>query len=1463
MAPHSFSYESSALTRLSYAGFFNLRRPYAFIKLFQNRISNRMHIFTMHINMDLWIFMMQKFLLIAVAALLIFSIIYLPEPVDARESRLIESVGHERYIVMLKDEPVHMPVSDMPLGIMSISQRAEADIDSHPIEGELKSINAKVMSLSAHEAELLQNHPGVKSIVKDRIMYNHLQDTIPLIGADETWALTVNGNHINGSGQAVCIIDTGIYFNHSAFGYCDIRTFGIDGVIEELAEPIAPPGYSPDHYDNNWTITREGYDGIAVFFDWMRLYPEIQSIQLFDGDDDIVQVLKDFDDQFWSITVPGDTIKVRFVATDIYEGEGFAITKILNGTIEEIIDYSACNKIIDGIDLVNNDRYPIDYEGHGTHVAGIIGADGDIKGVAPGSGLLIVKALNSYGSGYASDILAGMEWCVNKSYVHNVSVISMSLGSLELYANYCDSTSPDFSAAVRNAVARNISVVIATGNNNDSTAISSPACVFNATRVTSTTKSDAVSSFSNRNAMVMLAAPGTGINSTYINNAYFSESGTSMAAPHVSGAIALLRQYYDSQSTKKTPLQLETLLNNTGVKVFDSSSGRNYSRIDVASAFEHLGIGVFSLSIFEPQDITYTTSNIPLQFAYATGGAILNSCEYSLNGIEYFDIIECGNTTIGNVSDGQHDMHVKLTLSMGDNTTMLEDSVIFTVDTAAPLMVMDSIPANNSAIAYNQTFSINVYDETSSLDLFMYSINGGDWIIANDNAPFSPFSDINTTQNVTISFFANDTVSNNATSTYNYIVDFTAPQIQDIQFMVVNDSIEDAVLLNISFSLHDSVGAGYRSVSMHHNNDVVIIIFENINGSSHNVSFLHNATVGINNFSFYAMDSAYNYNTVSVETSFSGRINITDKAIGISHDTGAEASFFDTNGNTLGGVLNTSEYYNIGMNITKQGVVITAHNITPESVRWYKSLGSIDINNENAKGIIESYAGHNSALVSVEGFANAFPNESYEHVSVTFAGAAGGKSVAYYYPDSNNMTSIISLSICNGQIPCFFIEDNDIVVRVRGFSIVAVADDLIAPSVQIISPLHVSERAFEPLIRMSIDVVEEEDAIMEFNGVNESAIQITHHNATHSYALFSHREELHNTSHSIRFYVYDSAGNINDSVTLDFIINDTIPPQIVSMSPSNNTVFTSMHLVLSVAFDEPVTAFINDSGTIIECASNHNSVTCTVPYSSNANKTLYLNSVDLANNTMQDKIMFARNYAAPSPSSSSGGGGGGGGGSSSSPPQVQIATYVFHSEVMDYINEKRFIFRNMSAYSWSEKLTIDDNYTFSLAIQSYVDAPNITMVYAHSQRDTLRTGYKILAGPFTLSSNQSDGIMHARIEIILAGIFEGNIIEAYHFDTGTIIEPEIIHAEDYTIISFQTDNLGTYGVYEDTLLQPVGFQSPMDISGSSVFAGVPVEKDMDDADYSFLWAVFAILLLFGITGIVLYKARIISLSDKS
>jgi len=197
-------------------------------------------------------------------------------------------------------------------------------------------------------------------------------------------------------------------------------------------------------------------------------------------------------------------------------------------------------QIIGGRNFTDDDRSNpdifIDYNGHGTHVAGTIAAqqnDIGVVGVAPEASLLIVKVLNRKGSGQYDWIINGINYAIEQK----VDIISMSLGG--------PNDLPELHEAIKRAVSNNILVVCAAGNEGDgddsTDEFAFPGRYNEVISVGAINFERRPSDFTNSHNEIDLVAPGEKILSTYLNGRFATLSGTSMAAPHVSGALALIK----------------------------------------------------------------------------------------------------------------------------------------------------------------------------------------------------------------------------------------------------------------------------------------------------------------------------------------------------------------------------------------------------------------------------------------------------------------------------------------------------------------------------------------------------------------------------------------------------------------------------------------------------------------------------------------------------------------------------------------------------------------------------------------------------------------------------------------------------------------------------------------------------------------------------------------------------------
>ncbi len=248
-------------------------------------------------------------------------------------------------------------------------------------------------------------------------------------------------------------------------------------------------------------------------------------------------------------------VKATDAQTLGYTGKGIKV-----GVIDTGIDYTHEDlNVSGGISFVAGINDYMDDNGHGTHVAGTIGAlDNDIGvvGIAPQTEIYVIKALDQYGNGSYSDIVAGIEWAVD----NNLNIINMSLGGTV--------KSKTLEKAVDKAYESGILIVAAAGNNGYAKkgTITYPAAYNSVIAVGAVDQQNNRASFSSVGRQLELMAPGVDVLSTVPNNSYASYNGTSMASPHVAGVVALLWEAKPSL----TNVQLRNLLNDLATYLGDS-----------------------------------------------------------------------------------------------------------------------------------------------------------------------------------------------------------------------------------------------------------------------------------------------------------------------------------------------------------------------------------------------------------------------------------------------------------------------------------------------------------------------------------------------------------------------------------------------------------------------------------------------------------------------------------------------------------------------------------------------------------------------------------------------------------------------------------------------------------------------------------------------------------------------------
>lgn len=262
-----------------------------------------------------------------------------------------------------------------------------------------------------------------------------------------------------------------------------------------------------------------------------------------------------------------------------------------------------------------------DDNGHGTHVGGTIAAlddDVGVVGVAPGARLWAVKVLGSNGSGSMSGVVAGVDWVAatrtDADPTNDIAVVNMSLG--------CACTVTALDAAIARAVDLGVAFAVSAGNSDADASGFSPARHPEVLTVSALAdfdgepgglgaptcradQDDTLADFSNWGTTVDVAAPGVCIYSTLMGGLYGTKSGTSMASPHVAGALALLA----SGRTVTTRADVEALY-------ADVTGAGNLGWMDDADTVEEPLLDVGDDTLFAP--VFEPTDPVPLPMTVAS-----------------------------------------------------------------------------------------------------------------------------------------------------------------------------------------------------------------------------------------------------------------------------------------------------------------------------------------------------------------------------------------------------------------------------------------------------------------------------------------------------------------------------------------------------------------------------------------------------------------------------------------------------------------------------------------------------------------------------------------------------------------------------------------------------------------------------------------------------------------------------
>jgi subtilisin family serine protease len=305
-----------------------------------------------------------------------------------------------------------------------------------------------------------------------------------------------------------------------------------------------------------------------------------------------------------------------------YRGAGYTVAILDTGIDYNDADlgggFGTGHRVVAGYNFVNNNSNPMDDNGHGTHLAGIIGSsNASAPGIDPSVNFVALKVLDANMNGSWTAIQNALNWVISHKTQYNIVAVNLSFGS----GNYTSNPSNTIESDLATLKAMGVFTVCASGNQyyayNSQQGLAYPASSPNVVSVGATWAASAapvtfssgasesnptvdhIVSFTQRDSSLSILAPGAWITSDWLNGGTQSMGGTSQATAVVTGAAVLLHEAYDEtgQSNLANQSNMLAIMQNTGATIIDvnygtdnvTHTGLTFKRLNLKAALDAIG----------------------------------------------------------------------------------------------------------------------------------------------------------------------------------------------------------------------------------------------------------------------------------------------------------------------------------------------------------------------------------------------------------------------------------------------------------------------------------------------------------------------------------------------------------------------------------------------------------------------------------------------------------------------------------------------------------------------------------------------------------------------------------------------------------------------------------------------------------------------------------------------------------